>query len=186
MPHVEIVEADILNLDLTSLFPAGGEVAVGNIPYYLTGALLPRLIDRPPRPKRVALLVQAEVAERWTAPSIAGVATAAVQCFTEARLALRVPPEAFEPPPRVHSALVVMEVRPRPAVDLPDLGDFFGFVERAFRFRRKQLGSSLRRVTGLAAGETGERLRDAGVDPTRRAQSLRLDEWVAVYRALTG
>lgn len=184
-PQVEVVEADVLQLDLTQLFPGGGEVVVGNIPYHLTGALLPWLLDRPPRPKRISLVVQREVAERWTAPTCESVATLAVQAFTVPRLALRIPATAFQPPPRVESALVVMEVRPAPAVELPDLDAFFRLAERVFQFRRKQLGSSLPRVTGLAPAEVGERLRAAGVDPTRRPQALGLPEWERVYRAVS-
>ena len=179
---VEVVESDILRTDLGALFPAGGEVVVGNIPYYLTGALLPKLLDHPPRPKRISLVVQREVAERWTAATGASTATVAVQLHSRARLALHLPAAAFDPQPRVDSALVVMEVRPRPALDLDDPVAFLRFVERVFQFRRKQLASSLPRVTGLAAPEVAERLRDAGVDPTRRPETLRLEEWESVYR----
>ena len=180
-PDVEVLEADILRTDLERLFPSGGEVVVGNIPYYLTGALLPRLLDRPPRPKRISLVVQREVAERWTASTGASTAAVAVQLFTVARLVLRLPAAAFDPAPRVDSALVVMEVRPRPALELGDLPAFMGFVERVFQFRRKQLAGSLPRVTGLAPSEIADRLRAVGVDPVRRPETLLLEEWGAVY-----
>jgi len=181
-PDVEVVESDILRTDLGRFFPAGGEVVVGNIPYYLTGALLPKLLDRPPRPKRISLVVQREVAERWTAGTGASTAAVAVHLFSEARLALHLPAAAFDPPPKVDSALVVMEVRTRPALELDDLAAFLGFVERVFRFRRKQLAGSLPRVTRLPAAEIAERLRAAGIDPTRRPETLLLEEWDAVYR----
>jgi len=181
-PEVEVVEADILRTDLARLFPDGGEVVVGNIPYHLTGALLPRLLDLPPRPKRISLVVQREVAERWTAGTGASTSTVAVQLFSEARLALHLPAAAFDPAPKVDSALVVMDVRARPALELDDLSAFMGFVERVFQFRRKQLAGSLPRVTGLAAAEVAARLRAAGIDPTRRPETLQLQEWDAVYR----
>lgn len=182
-PHVEVMEADILRLDLAQLFPGGGEVVVGNIPYYLTGALLPLLLDHPPRPRRVSLLVQAEVAERWTASTGESVATVAVGVFTDARIALRLPAAAFDPPPRVDSALVVMDVLDTPRIELESPARFFGFVERVFQFRRKQLGSSLPRVTGLAADEVAGRLGGLGIDPTRRPQTLSIPEWESVHRA---
>ncbi|HEX6350801.1 MAG TPA: 16S rRNA (adenine(1518)-N(6)/adenine(1519)-N(6))-dimethyltransferase RsmA [Candidatus Dormibacteraeota bacterium] len=180
-PNVEIVEGDILRTDLRGLFPRGGEIVVGNIPYYLTGALLPKLLDDPPRPRRVSLVVQKEVAERWTAPTGVSTATVAVQLYTQARLALNLPAAAFDPPPKVDSALVVMEVRPRPALELADGRSFLGFVERVFQFRRKQLGGSLARVTGLSPSEVAGRLQELGVDPQRRPQTLSLEEWGAVH-----
>jgi 16S rRNA (adenine1518-N6/adenine1519-N6)-dimethyltransferase len=185
-PEVEVVEADILRVDLRSLFPEGGEVVIGNIPYYLTGALLPRLLDEPPRPRRVVLLVQREVAERWTAPTCESVATLAVKTFTDARLAFTVPASAFDPPPKVESALVVMDVLKAPRVSGSDLKAFFAFAEKVFQFRRKQLGSSLARVTGRPAAEVAERLRAVTVEPARRPQELSVSEWDAVYRALAG
>ena len=183
-PDVEIVESDILRTDLGALFPAGGEVVVGNIPYYLTGALLPKLLDHPPRPKRISLVVQREVAERWTAATGVSTATVAVQLYSEARLALHLPAAAFDPQPRVDSALVVMEVRPRPALDLDDPDAFLRFVERVFQFRRKQLAGSLPRVSGLPVPDVAERLLSAGIDPTRRPETLRLEEWDAVFRRI--
>jgi 16S rRNA (adenine1518-N6/adenine1519-N6)-dimethyltransferase len=158
-------------------------VVVGNIPYYLTGALLPRLLDLPPRPRRVSLVVQREVAERWTAATCESVATVAVQAFTEARLALRIPAAAFDPPPRVDSALVVMEVRPEPAIHVDDPRAFFGFVERVFQFRRKQLGGTLARLTERPAADVQRELRALGIDPARRPQTLTLAEWESVARS---
>src|SRR5438046_3569778 len=69
---VEVVQADILRYDLQAAFPSGGEVATGNIPYNLTGALIRKLLDDAPRPRRLSLVVQKEVAERWTADTVAG------------------------------------------------------------------------------------------------------------------
>lgn len=180
-PKVEIVEGDILKLDLAALFPEGRHLVAGNIPYYLTGALVRRLLEEEPKPRRLALVVQREVAERWTAAGGASLATVAVQVYAEPRLELLLPPSAFEPPPRVESALVVLEVRPAPAVQLPDLDSFFRFVEQVFQFRRKQLGPVLARVAGLEPA----RLEELGIDPRRRAETLSLAEWEALVRALS-
>jgi 16S rRNA (adenine1518-N6/adenine1519-N6)-dimethyltransferase len=179
LPNVEVVEADILKLDLGTLFPQGGELVAGNIPYYLTGALVRHLLEPEPRPRRVALLVQREVAERWAASQGGSLATVAVQVFAEARVELVVPPEAFAPPPRVESALAVLEVRPRPAVEVPDLPAFFRFVEQVFQFRRKQLGPVISRLTGRPS-----LLAEAGIEPARRAETLSLEEWERLYCGL--
>jgi 16S rRNA (adenine1518-N6/adenine1519-N6)-dimethyltransferase len=169
--NVDIIEGDILRLDVT------GDIVAGNIPYNLTGALIRRLLDRPPRPKRLSLVVQKEVAERWTAATGASLATVAVQVFAEPKIMVTIPASRFEPPPRVDSALVVLEVRSKPAVEVDDFDAFFRLVEETFQFRRKQLGGVLARkgFRGLAA---------LGIDPARRPQTLSLSEWEAIYRAV--
>jgi len=180
-PNVEIVQADILRYDIHAAFPQGGEVVAGNIPYNLTGALIEKLLQPAPRPRRLSLVVQKEVAERWTASTGASLSTVAVQVFATARIAMTIPASAFTPPPRVDSALVSLEVRERPAVDVSDLNAFFRFVETVFQFRRKQLGGALGRIGGIGSTNAAARLRDAGIDPQRRPQTLTLAEWEAIF-----
>ncbi len=174
-PRVEVMEGDMLKLSLPAV-----SVVAGNIPYYLTGALLPRLLERPDPPRRVSLGVQREVAERWAQAGDWSLATLAVQVFAVPELRFTLPRDAFWPVPGVDSALVALAVREQPAVTVPDLTAFFAFAERIFQFRRKQLGGTLARLAGPRAGEM---LRTAGVDPERRPQTLSLPEWEALYRA---
>jgi 16S rRNA (adenine1518-N6/adenine1519-N6)-dimethyltransferase len=169
--NVEIVEGDILRLEVT------GDIVAGNIPYNLTGALIRKLLDTPSPPTRLSLVVQKEVAERWTARTGASLATVAVQVFAEAKVVFAIPASCFEPPPKVDSALVVLEVRPKPAVEVDDFEAFFRFVEETFQFRRKQLG-------GVLARKGFRGLADLGIDPARRPQTLSLSEWAAIYRAV--
>ena len=183
---VEVVEADILRVDLAQRYPDGGEVVAGNIPYNLTGALIRKLLDRPPRPRRIALVVQKEAGERWTATTGASLATVAVQVFAEARLGMTIPAAAFTPEPRVDSALVLLEVRDAPAVQVPDMDAFFRLVESVFQYRRKQLGGALGRIAGIGSEAAGSRLRKLGIDPERRAQTLTLGEWESVYLGFSG
>jgi 16S rRNA (adenine1518-N6/adenine1519-N6)-dimethyltransferase len=183
LTNVEIVESDILQLDQSKSFPGGGQVVAGNIPYNLTGALIRKLLDGEPRPRRLSLVVQKEVAERWTASSGASLATVAVQVFAMPRMLFTIPAAAFVPQPRVDSACVVLDVRDRPAVDVPDLDAFFRLVEAVFQFRRKQLGGALGRIAGIGSASAAARLRDAGIEPERRPQTLSLREWETLYRA---
>jgi 16S rRNA (adenine1518-N6/adenine1519-N6)-dimethyltransferase len=183
MGNVEVVESDILKVDQAVLFPAGGHIVAGNIPYNLTGALIRKLLDAPPRPRRLCMVVQKEVAERWTAASGASLATVAVQVFATARLVFTIPASAFMPPPRVDSACVVLDVREHPAVNVPDLDSFFRLVEAVFQFRRKQLGGALGRISETGSTIAGARLREVGIDPERRPQTLSLAEWETVYTA---
>ncbi len=182
LDNVEVVRTDILRFNVRSAFPDGKEIVAGNIPYNLTGALIRKLLDDPPRPRRLSLVVQKEVADRWTASSGASLATVAVQVFAEARTLLTIPAAAFTPSPGVDSALVRLEVRERPAVDVDDLQAFFRFVEAVFQGRRKQLGGTLGRMSGLGSTAAGARLREAGIDHERRPQTLNLGEWEALYK----
>jgi 16S rRNA (adenine1518-N6/adenine1519-N6)-dimethyltransferase len=174
-PRVEVLEGDMLKLPLPPV-----PVVAGNIPYYLTGALLPRLLERPDPPRRISLVVQKEVAERWVQAGDWSLATLAVQVFAVPELRFTLPREAFWPVPGVDSAFVTLAVRERPAVDVPDLSAFFGFAERIFQFRRKQLGGTLGRLAGQGSGEL---LGAVGIDPKRRPQTLSLMEWETLYRA---
>ncbi len=183
--NVEVVHADILRYDVPRAFPSGGEVVAGNIPYNLTGALIRKLLDRPPRPRRLSLVVQKEVAQRWAATTTASLATLAVQVFAEPKLLFTIPAESFEPMPAVDSALVALDVRQHPAVDVEDMDRFFRFAEAVFQFRRKQLGNALSLVTKTASADAGRKLAGLGIDPARRPQTLSLQEWEALYRSQT-
>ncbi len=182
LSNVEIVQSDILRLNQAREFPTGGHIVAGNIPFNLTGALVRKLLDTSPRPRRLSLVVQKEVAERWRATGGASLATVAVQVFATVDLLFTIPASAFTPAPRVDSACVVLEVRERPAVDVPDLDAFFRLVEAVFQFRRKQLGGALGRISGMGSTSAGARLRESGIDPERRPQTLTLGEWETVYR----
>ncbi len=186
LDNVEVVERDILKFDQSEAFPRGGQVVAGNIPYNLTGALIRKLLDDPPRPRLLSLVVQKEVAERWTASSGASLSTVAVQLFAEARIAFTIPASAFTPAPKVDSALVLLNVRDQPAVHVDDLSAFFRFVEAVFQGRRKQLGGTLGRISGIGSTAAGARLRDRGVDPQRRPQTLSLAEWETIYQEFRG
>jgi len=184
--NIEVVEQDILKFDQAAAFPRGGHVVAGNVPYNLTGALIRKLLDDPPRPRLLSLVVQKEVAERWTASSGASLSTVAVQVFAEARIAFTIPSSAFTPAPKVDSALVLLKVREEPAVHVDDLRAFFRFAEAVFQGRRKQLGGTLGRINGTGSTAAGARLRDKGIDPQRRPQTLSLHEWEAIYQEFRG
>src|SRR5207248_1383412 len=181
--NVELVQADILRFDVTRAFPAGAELVAGNIPYNLTGGLIRKLLDHPPRPRRLSLVVQKEVAERWTATTSASLGTVAVQLFAEPRVVMTIPASSFTPEPKVDSALVILEVRAKPAVDVADTDGFLRFVEEVFQFRRKQIGGTLARIGGTTGVESSRRLAELGIDGARRPQTLTLPEWEALYRA---
>jgi len=176
-PGAEVLIQDVLELDLSQLFPEGGEIVVGNIPYYLTGFLVRRLLDQKPGPRRLCLLVQREVARRWCGLDGWSLSTLAVQLQARCRIEFEVPPSAFWPVPQVDSALVVMDVLQAPAIELVDPQVLLRRAEAIFQHRRKQLRGALARALGLSAEETTAILERSELDPSRRAESLSLAEW---------
>lgn len=183
-PRVRVVRADAMTLDLASLFPPGlRRKVVANLPYRIASPLLVRLLEEVPDLERVVVTVQEEVARRLVArPGNAeyGLLTVLVRFHADAELAFRIPPAAFVPPPKVTSAVVVLSPRPRPqSVDYPR---FRELVRAAFAQRRKQLRRAWAHV---APPERVERAaRRAGVDLTRRGETLTVEEFAAVARAL--
>jgi 16S rRNA (adenine1518-N6/adenine1519-N6)-dimethyltransferase len=177
---VEVVEGDALEVDIAHLLPAPYAV-FGNIPYHITGLLVPRLLRLDPAPEWVAVMVQLEVAERLCAePGGWSLATLAVRTAATAELLLRVPARAFEPAPKVESALVLL--RPAPRAAFAD-DDFFAFARAVFQERRKKLPNAVANALGHDVGAGREVVTAAGLDPMRRPQTLDLREWEVLYRA---
>ena len=175
--NVRIIEGDVLRTGVAELLPPPYRVA-GNIPYNLTGGLFTHLFEQPRLPARIDLLVQREVADRIVAPPGGwSLATLGVRVYGRPELVLRVPRTAFVPQPRVDSALVRIVPAAEPGLPRQILPSFFRFVTPFFQARRKQLPFVLARSLGVDGAEARRRLAVIGIDPTRRAETLTLDEW---------
>ena len=175
--NVRIIEGDVLRTAVADLLPRPYRVA-GNIPYNLTGALLTHLLEHPRPPARIDLLVQQEVADRIVAPPGGwSLATLGVRVYGRPERVLRVPRTAFVPQPQVDSALVRIVPEAEPALPREVLPSFFKFVTPFFQARRKQLPFVLARSRGVDGVEARRRLAVIGIDPTRRAETLTLEEW---------
>ena len=99
-------------------------------------------------------------------------------------MVLRVPPRAFRPPPKVESALLRVRVLPAPRVAVPDEEHFRVVVRAAFAQRRKTLANSLAAGLALSQPRVRDALRDASVDPMRRAETLTLEEFARLAECL--
>jgi 16S rRNA (adenine1518-N6/adenine1519-N6)-dimethyltransferase len=183
--QLQLVEADFLRLGLDRLAsPERPVKLVANLPYAITSAALRHALAGPRRPSSLVVMVQEEVARRIVAaPPEMSLLAVSVQLFGRPRLALRVPSGAFVPPPKVDSAVVAMRVEEPP---LPDAehARFFRVVAAGFAQRRKTLLNSLAAGLSLPRPALLAPLAAAGVDPLRRAQTLALDEWLRLDRAL--
>jgi 16S rRNA (adenine1518-N6/adenine1519-N6)-dimethyltransferase len=178
--NVQVVAGDALKVDIASLLPAPYAV-FGNIPYYITGALIPRLLALAPGPEWIAVVVQLEVAQRLSAePGGWSLATLAVRAFASAELMLRVPAHAFDPVPKVDSALLML--RPGPAATFAD-ESFFDFARAVFQERRKKLPNAVANASAHDVDRGREVVRRAGIDEMRRPQTLDLEEWGSLYKS---
>ena len=187
-PHVQFVHGDILTLDLGALVaPAMQYKVVANLPYYITSAALRHILEAAPRPTLAVVMVQWEVAQRiCAAPGDLSLLAVSVQYYATPRLVQRVPAGAFYPAPKVDSAVLQLEVRPQPAVPDVPAARFFAVARAGFGQKRKQLANSLSAGLGLAKTVAQAALIAAGIDPTRRAETLTLAEWGALCRTLPG
>ncbi len=179
-PGVQVVPGNALELDLAALLPAPYAV-FGNIPYHITGLLIPRLLRMEPRPEWVCLMVQLEVGERLSADSGGwSLATLAVRSVAIAEMLMRVPAHAFEPAPKVDSALIML----RPTAPAPFADDaFFAFARAVFQERRKQLPNAVANALSHDVARGRDVVLRSGLEPSRRPQTLDLQEWEALYRA---
>lgn len=177
-PHVEVVFGDILAQDPAALMADEPYLVVANLPYYITGAVVRHLLTARRRPRRMVLTVQREVAARMTAtPGKMSLLSVSVQVFGEPRMVTRVPRGAFYPLPEVESAVVRVEMYAEPLVPEPLLPVFFRLARAGFAQQRKTLRNTLSAGLGLPKPEIEATLQRAGIDPTRRAESLNMAEW---------
>jgi 16S rRNA (adenine1518-N6/adenine1519-N6)-dimethyltransferase len=183
--QLALVEGDALDQDLVRLVPEPYDV-VANLPYHITSPILHALLGEAPRPRRLVLMVQREVAERIAAPAgKMSYLSVFVQYHARVRIAFNVPPEAFEPEPAVESAVIVVE--PYDADDRlgPDDEDqLWRLVQAAFRERRKMIHNVLARQLPVDAGRVAAALEAAGIAPDRRPQTLAVGEWLVLREAL--
>jgi 16S rRNA (adenine1518-N6/adenine1519-N6)-dimethyltransferase len=187
--HVEVLQEDALHWPLPDSLRGYGRPrkVVGNLPYNVGTQILLRFMRHPGEMDLMAMMFQREVAQRLVAspgtPHCGGI-TALLQVHWEARLALRVPPGAFHPPPRVDSALVVFRPLPAPRVDIGQWGAFHKVVKAAFGQRRKTLRNALKGLCGGDLRMTTEWLKMAGVDGEKRGETLSLAEFASLSRSL--
>jgi 16S rRNA (adenine1518-N6/adenine1519-N6)-dimethyltransferase len=106
----------------------------------------------------------------------------AAQFYAEPRIAFTVPPSVFVPPPKVESAVVLLETRPELPLPATEHERFFRIVNAGFRHKRKQLANSIADELGAPKAAVTEWLTVTGIDPMRRAQTLDVEEWVAITR----
>jgi 16S rRNA (adenine1518-N6/adenine1519-N6)-dimethyltransferase len=176
--NVRLVQGDILKLNPAELMETPGYIVVANIPYYITSVVIRHLLEAEPRPSRVVLTVQKEVAERICAEAgRMSLLALSVQVYGRPVIGTTIPAEAFYPKPKVDSAVLCIEIYAQPIIPADRLDKFFKLIRAGFSQKRKTLRNALSGGLRIAPIESEALLSAAGIDPQRRAETLSLDEW---------
>ena len=183
---VQIIHADVLKLEFSSLFPTDiCPKVIANLPYGITTPILWKLLEHTDQLSTCVLMMQREVAERIVAPPGGkdyGALTIGVSYYADTALIGILSPDNFFPAPQVDSALLKLTMRKRPHVTVNDEEYFFRIVREAFRGRRKMLKNSLRR---FASVETLNKVfAELDIAPQRRAETLDITEFAALANLL--
>ncbi|MDO8750192.1 MAG: 16S rRNA (adenine(1518)-N(6)/adenine(1519)-N(6))-dimethyltransferase RsmA [Dehalococcoidia bacterium] len=182
---LKMVCADARQVDITEL--TGGEPykLVANLPYYAASPILRRFLESAHPPTRAVVMVQREVARNMVAqPGDMSLMSVGIQLYGKPRIVKNVPPTSFYPPPKVTSAIVQIDVYPKPALVLDDIAAFFKVVRAGFCAPRKQLRNTLAQGLVIRVEEALALLEKASIDPARRPATLSLEEWGYVYRTV--
>ena len=192
--NFELVEGDALVQDLCALImPAQTARVVANLPYYISTAILQRLIEQRRCLTEMVLMLQSEVVERIVAPpggSERGFLSVLVEAYCEAEKLFDVAPGSFRPIPKVLSTVVRLSVRPDSAAQVDDEALLWRVVSAGFAQRRKTIFNNLRGAAGELrtrieqSGGTKEVLATARIEPQRRAETLALEEWARLTNAI--
>ncbi len=187
--NVAIVNKDILKSNPVSLLSgcnistSNGYKLVANLPYYITSAALRHFLEAELKPELLVVMVQKEVAQVIAAqPGDMSLLSVGVQFYGKPTIVAEVSAGSFYPQPKVDSAVLKIEVHPKPVVAVNDVEGFFNLVRAGFGTRRKQMVNSIARGAGLKKEVTKSLLGKSGIEPTRRAETLSLEEWGKLWR----
>lgn len=186
-PHVHVRHGDVLKLDLREVFATDFKEVdkvsvVANLPYYVTTPILMRLLEEKLPLENIVVMIQKEVAARMAAsPGTKdyGSLSIAVQYYCEPEVVCIVPPTVFIPQPNVESAVIRLRVREEPPVTVVDELHFFEVVQASFAQRRKTISNNLksRFFTKENRDDLEPLLHSAGIEPSRRGETLSIEEF---------
>ena len=184
-PNFTVVAADAREVDIDSLVESDAPYkVVANLPYYAASPIIRRFLEAEHKPTLMVVMVQREVAQEMVArPGKMRLLSVATQLYGDPRIVASVPPRAFRPAPKVSSSVVRIDVYGEPAVQFDSADRFFRLVRAGFSAPRKQLRNTLMHGLDESPDAAQEMLARAGIDSTRRPQTLSLAEWGALYEA---
>lgn len=177
-PNVDVTHANILDLRIADLVDQTGYIVAANIPYNITSAIIRHLLESTPKPRRIVLTIQKEVAERiCAAPGDLSLLALSVQVYGSPRLVAKIPAGAFHPVPNVDSAILRIDIYDEPLIPAAGLQTFFKLTKAGFSQKRKTLRNSLSSGLHIKPTDAESLLAAADIDPMRRAETLSIEEW---------
>lgn len=186
--RLTVVAANAARLDLAAVAGTRPLTLVGNLPYHLTSSILFEVLRQHRDLLRCVFTVQKEVADRVAAGEgtrSGGLLTVLLGVWFDASVVRNVPAASFHPPPKVDSAVLLLEHRASPRAEVSDEAWFRKVVKAAFSHRRKTLLNSLQSDRELGdGGRVREALTSAGIEPSRRAETLGVGEFARLAEAL--
>lgn len=187
--NLTVVNRDILKTGVQELLEgtenekqAAAYKVVANIPYYITSPIISHFLTGPLKPQLMILMVQKEVGEAIAARSgkrsLLGVI---IEYYGDVEIVGKVARQNFKPVPKVDSLILKIELHDRPLVEVEKEKDFLDFIAAGFTAPRKQLHNSLSMGLGIESAGVRQLMAQAGLDTSRRAQSLSIEEWARLY-----
>jgi len=185
--NVELVARNLLLLNPAELFDQTPYKLVANLPYYITAPTFRHFLENANPPTLVIVMIQWEVAQRITAePGDLSLLGVSVQFYGRPHIVARVPAASFYPVPKVDSAILRIDVQPQETLTQEERDRFFRIVQAGFSMRRKQLHNSLTHGLHYKNDIIRGWLAAASIDASRRAETLSIDEWLRLWRAIEG
>ena len=189
--NFKLVLEDVLKVNLRTLLAeefGDKPVAVcANLPYYITSPILMRLLEEKLPIRNITVMVQKEAADRLAAAPGTRASSAiscAVSYYATSKLMFTAAPGSFYPAPKVTSAVVRMDIRPTPAVQVEDEDGYFALIRAAFGQRRKTAANAIASGLGLPKDKVIAAIEAAGFDARIRPEALTLEDFAAVQREL--
>ncbi len=189
--NVEIVQGDVLKLDLKALiqqkFGSLPVAVCANLPYYITSPIVMAVLEQHLPIRSLTVMVQKEAAQRLCAqPGTrqVGAVSLAVRYYSEPKVLFPVSRGSFYPAPEVDSAVIRLDIRQEPPVQVQSEAALFRVIRGAFSQRRKTLSNTLSSALSLSKGQVAALLQAAGVSPTARAEQLQLEDFARIADGL--
>jgi 16S rRNA (adenine1518-N6/adenine1519-N6)-dimethyltransferase len=186
IPQLTVLNADVLEIDPGEIFAKKRRSykIVANLPYYIAAPILRHFLEASLKPSLMVVMVQKEVGQSIVAaPGDMSILGISVQLYGKPTIVDYVPAQSFYPQPKVDSAIVRIEVYPKPAIEVESIAGFFEIVKAGFSAPRKQIRNSLALGLQVTSAEAEELLEKAGISPQRRPETLSLEEWAKLHRA---
>ncbi len=183
--NVELLARNLLYLDPQEVFEQEPYKLVANLPYYITAPTFRHFLESGNAPRLLVVMVQYEVAQRIVAgPGDLSLLGVSIQFYGQPKIIAHVPARAFYPAPKVDSAILRVDVRNQIPLTPEQRDSFFRLVQAGFAERRKQLHNSLTHHLHQKNEEVRASLMAANIDPSRRAETLSIEDWLRLWHAM--